>query len=125
MYTRQEIIDAACSLTTGDLRELGRALEEKYGSDAARLLFGDVPAPGADYGRSVTGHYDVFLQDCGRNKIEVIKTIRELTHWGLYEAKQAADRAPGPIGFPTPELAARHFCDRLLKAGATAEIRPV
>ena len=66
---------------------------------------------------------DVWLTSCGPNKIQVIKAIREITHLGLKEAKDIADRAPHLI-WPDahPELV-NEFLKIIQEAGGTAEIR--
>jgi large subunit ribosomal protein L7/L12 len=65
----------------------------------------------------------VALLDSGRNKIEVIKLIREVAGVGLHEAKSLCDRAPSRFavlqGMTVAELQRRFS-----KAGATAQIEP-
>ena len=41
--------------------------------------------------------FDVILEGAGEKKIQVIKTVRELTGLGLKEAKDLVDGAPKPV----------------------------
>ena len=40
----------------------------------------------------------LFLEDCGPNKIGIIKVLRENLKLGLREAKELSDRAPCVVG---------------------------
>ena len=52
------------------------------------------------------GPVEVVLHDCGRNKIAVIKLVREATGLGLTEAKDLVERAPATIGGFSDDAAA-------------------
>lgn len=67
----------------------------------------------------------VWLHDCGKNKIAVIKVLREALGLGLKEAKDLADAAgPGrPVDVAigrSPDQAAR-LADELRRTGATVD----
>jgi large subunit ribosomal protein L7/L12 len=67
----------------------------------------------------------LWLLDAGRNKIGVIKEVREATRWGLKEAKDLVDDAqPGrPQQLPIAQGSAEQAADALRRAGATVELR--
>jgi hypothetical protein len=44
------------------------------------------------------GPVEVVLHDCGRNKIAIIKLVREATGLGLKKAKDLVERAPATVG---------------------------
>lgn len=44
-----------------------------------------------------TNNYNLILTNCGNQKIKVIKKIRDITGWGLAEAKGAVDNVPSII----------------------------
>ena len=46
---------------------------------------------------STTKYYSVILQDCGLNKLAVIKYIRELTNLSLSEGKDLAEKTPSVL----------------------------
>lgn len=60
----------------------------------------------------------VFLDDCGHNKIEVIKVIRLHLKLGLREAKDLADRVPCSLGSLPDAARAAAFRGDLANAGA-------
>lgn len=64
----------------------------------------------------------VVLVDAGRNKIAVIKVIRELTDLGLKEAKDLAERLPSVILDAVSSEAAARARTRLEQAGAVVKI---
>jgi large subunit ribosomal protein L7/L12 len=64
----------------------------------------------------------VVLVDAGRNKIAVIKVIRELTDLGLKEAKDLAERLPSIILDAVSSEAAARARTQLEQAGAVVKI---
>ncbi|MGH7145093.1 MAG: ribosomal protein L7/L12 [Planctomycetota bacterium] len=65
---------------------------------------------------------ELVVLDAGRNKIATIKAIRELTGWGLAEAKGCADRA-GSVVLRGPRAQLAAGLAKLQSAGARGEIR--
>ena len=53
---------------------------------------------GADFSVSPAGLRTLRLEDCGPNRIQVIKVIREYTGLGLKEAKELSESAPCALG---------------------------
>ena len=69
---------------------------------------------------------DVVLLATGRNKIAVIKELREHLGGGLADAKELADRAgkePVLVAASMPVERARRFADALQRAGARTLLR--
>jgi hypothetical protein len=64
---------------------------------------------------------NVQLISAGPKKIQVIKVVRELTNWGLREAKEWVDNAPSSAMEVEPALA-EGVADALRTAGATVEV---
>jgi large subunit ribosomal protein L7/L12 len=64
----------------------------------------------------------VVLHHAGQSKFEVIRIVRELTDLGLAEARGVVDRAPSVIVTGVPLAEARTMVERLIEAGATAEV---
>lgn len=125
MQTRQEIIEAVCTLTATDLRALGTALQEQYGANAARLLFGDDHNAPVGYPSKVSasGRFDVVLRGAGPNIIHVIKVIREFTNCGLKEAKDFADSPPCVLCSGVSAETANRFREELVNVGAIVDVR--
>jgi len=77
-----------------DLAELVKLLEEKFGVSAAPQVIAGAPAggttaeAGASEGKTT---FSVVLTAVGDKKIQVIKTIRDVTKKGLKDSKDLAD----------------------------------
>ena len=79
-------------MTVLELNELVKACEEEFGVSAAA----PVAAAGAAAAAAAEEktEFDVVLASAGSEKIKVIKVVRELTGFGLKEAKEVVDGAP-------------------------------
>ncbi len=122
----EQLIEQLEGMTVIQLNELVKELEEKWGVSAAAPV-----AAGAAAGAPAAGaateeeksEFDVVLTDVGANKIQVIKTVRELTNLGLKEAKDLVDSAPKAI----KEAVAREEADaakaKLEESGAKADVK--
>ena len=69
--------------------------------------------------------FNVVLTAAGANKINVIKTVRELTSLGLKEAKDAVDGAPTVIKEAVSKDEAEAARAKLADAGASVEVKGV
>lgn len=91
-----QVIKEIQLLTGLDTAEVGLLVER-----VPSLLLDDVDEAAAFHAISriegAGGMKTVVLMDAGRNKIAVIKVIRELTDLGLKEAKDLAERLPSII----------------------------
>ena len=67
--------------------------------------------------------FDVILTSFGDKKLEVIKTIRELTSLGLKEAKDFVEAAPKPVKEGIAKDEAEQIKAKLVAAGATVDIK--
>jgi large subunit ribosomal protein L7/L12 len=67
--------------------------------------------------------FDVIIKDAGPKKIEVIKTIRQLTNLGLKEAKDMAETAGGKVLEAVGKDAANDAKAKLEAAGAVIEVK--
>ena len=67
--------------------------------------------------------YKVVLKDFGANKIQVIKTVRELTGLGLKEAKDLVDGAPQNVKEGVNKEEADKIKGQLEEAGASVEVK--
>ncbi len=97
--TKAEILDAIKEMSVLELSELVKELEETFGVSAAAPVAVAAPAAGDGAGGGAAAseeqtEFNVMLQEIGPNKINVIKTVRELTSSGLKEAKELAESAP-------------------------------
>ena len=122
------IIDNIAELSVLELSELVKALEEKFGVEAAApMAMAAMPAAGgaAEAAEEEPTSFDVVLKDFGSQKIAFIKKVKDLAGLGLKEAKALVDGAPAPVkeGVDTDE--ANKLKAELEETGATVELKPV
>jgi large subunit ribosomal protein L7/L12 len=124
------IIDNIAELSVLELSELVKALEEKFGVEAAApmMVAGAAPAAGGgDEGGAAAGptNFDVILKDHGSQKIGVIKKVKEILGLGLKEAKEIVDGCPKTLKEGAPEDEANKLKEELEGAGAVVELKGV
>ena len=108
-----------------ELKDLVKAIEEKFGVSAAAMA---VAGPGAGGGGAAPAaeektEFTVILADAGANKVGTIKVVREITGLGLKEAKDLVDGAPKPLKEGVSKADAEAIAKKLVDAGAKAEIK--
>ena len=124
------IIDKIAELSVLELSELVKALEEKFGVEAAApMMMGAMPgAAGAGAEAAAAEEaptsFDVILASFGSQKIQVIKEVRALTGLGLKEAKELVDNAPKPVKEAVATDEANEVKEKLEAVGATVELKP-
>jgi large subunit ribosomal protein L7/L12 len=110
-----------------EIAQFGKYLQERWGVSAAPVA---VAAPGgATAGGAAAAEveekteFTVVLKEAGASKINVIKTVRELTGLGLKEAKDLVDGAPKPVKENIGKDEAAAVKKKLEDAGATVELK--
>lgn len=86
-----EVLDTIKAMTVGELMELTKACEKEFNVSAAVKLF--VPKDPFQPKMPKT-EFNVELTDYGKQKVKVIKVIREVMGLGLKEAKEFVESAP-------------------------------
>ncbi|MBI3292362.1 MAG: 50S ribosomal protein L7/L12 [Elusimicrobia bacterium] len=131
LATKDAVLDAVSHMTVLELAELVKALEEKFGVQAAPAVAyaphaagagtpaGAAPAAAAEEQTEFTA----VLTAAGANKIPVIKVIREITALGLKEAKDLVEGAPKTIKEGLTKDQAEEIKKKLTEVGATVEIK--
>jgi large subunit ribosomal protein L7/L12 len=115
-----DLISKIESLTVGELAELVKALEEKFGiSAAAPVASGGAAAVPAEEKTS----FNVLLKSAGEQKLNVIRAVREVTTLGLKEAKDLVEGAPKTVKEGVKKEEAEEIKKKLEAAGATVEIQ--
>jgi large subunit ribosomal protein L7/L12 len=127
MADLDKYVEELSSLSVLDIAELVKKLEERWGvSAAAPVAMAAVPAGGAAAAAAEPveekTEFDVVIKDAGPKKIEVIKTIRQLTTLGLKEAKELAETAGGKVLEAVSKEAANDAKSKLEAAGAVVEV---
>ncbi|KAA9131234.1 50S ribosomal protein L7/L12 [Microbacterium caowuchunii] len=122
--TTEELLEQFAGLTLVELSEFVKAFEEKFDVTAAA----PVAVAGAGGGAAAEeveekDSFDVILEAAGDKKIQVIKTVRELTSLGLGEAKAVVDGAPKAVLEGANKETAEKAKAALEEAGATVTLK--
>ena len=122
-----EAFDLIQGMTLLEARDLVKKIEEEFGVSAAAPVAVAAAASAAggaaDAAEEEQTEFSVVLKDFGANKINVIKTVRELTSLGLREAKEFVESAPKPVKEEIGKEEAEQIKTKLEEAGATVEIQ--
>lgn len=121
-----QLVDEIGNLTVIELSELVKAIEEKFGVEAAApvMMAGAMPAAGeAAAAVEEQTEFDVVLASVGDKKIQVIKVVRELTGLGLKEAKDLVEGAPSKVIEGVDKNVAEDAKKKIEEQGATVEIK--
>ena len=115
------------TMTIIELRDLNKAIEEKFGiTAAAPMMAMAAPAGGAAAAaepEEEKPEFNVVLKSFGDNKINVIKAIREvISGLGLKEAKDLVEAAPTKVKEGVNKEEAEAIKAKLAEAGATVEV---
>ena len=111
-----------------EIAQFGKFLQERWGVSAAPVAV--AAAGGAQAGGGAAAEaaeekteFSVILKEAGASKINVIKTVREITGLGLKEAKDLVDGAPKPVKENIGKDEAAAIKKKLEDAGATTELK--
>ncbi len=122
--TKEDVIQFIENMSVLELSELVKELEEKFGvSAAAPMAMAAMPAAGGEAVAEEQTEFNVVLVSFGEKKIQVIKTVREITGLGLKEAKAEVEGAPKAIKEGISKDEAEELVKKLEAAGATAEVK--
>jgi len=123
--TVDDFVEALGTWTVLDLVNAKKAIEEKYGITAAApvAVAQAAPAGAAEAPVEEQTEFTVTLTATGDQKINVIKTVREITGLGLKEAKDLVDGAPKPVKDGIAREEADAIAKKLQDAGASAEVK--
>lgn len=125
MADLDKIVEQLGKLNVLEASELVKKLEEAWGVSAAApvaVAAAAAPASVAAEPEEEKTEFDVVIKDAGPKKIEVIKTIRQLTSLGLKEAKDLAETAGGKVLEAVSKEAANDAKSKLEAAGAVIEV---
>jgi len=111
-----------------EIAQFGKYLQERWGVSAAPVAVAAAGGGAASGGAAVEAveektEFSVILKEAGASKINVIKTVREITGLGLKEAKDLVDGAPKPVKENIGKDEAAAIKKKLDDAGATTELK--
>ncbi len=123
--TKKQFFEHLDNLTVIQLADYIKEFEERYGVSAAAVA--PVAVPGAGQGdvpaEEEKAEFDVILKDFGEKKINVIKTVREVTSLGLKEAKDLVDSAPKAVKEGVSKEEAEEMKKKFEEVGAVIELQ--
>ncbi len=120
----EQFIEQIENMSVLDLANLVKELEDKFGV-SAQAMAAPVMAGGAGAAEAEEEQdaFDVMLITFGDKKINVIKTVREVTSLGLKEAKELVDNLPRPVKEGVSKEEADELKSKFEEAGAQIEIK--
>jgi large subunit ribosomal protein L7/L12 len=125
--SKEELIGVIKNMTVLELSDLVKALEEEFGVSAAAPMavaaVAGAPAGAAPAAAEEQTEFTVMLKEVGANKIQVIKTVREVTGLGLKESKDLVEGAPKPIKEGVSKEEAATIKQKMEASGATIEVK--
>jgi large subunit ribosomal protein L7/L12 len=126
MANLDQLVEELGKLSVLEAAQLVKKLEETWGvSAAAPVAMAAMPADGGGAAAEPVEEkteFDVVIKDAGPKKIEVIKTIRQLTSLGLKEAKDVAETPGSKILEAVTKEAAQDAKGKLEAAGAVIDV---
>lgn len=113
------------NLTVKEVQELATVLKEEYGIEPAAAAAIAVAGPAADgaAGEAEQTEFDVILVSPGQAKLQVIKSVKEITGLGLKESKELVDSAPKAVKEKVSKTEAEQVKAQLEEAGGEVEIK--
>jgi len=126
--SKEQFFEHLDNLTVLELADYVKEFEERYGISAAAAAV-PMAAPGAGAPQAEAqaeeekAEYTVVLKSVGDKKINVIKTVREVTSLGLKEAKDLVDNAPKPVRENVPKEEADEIKKKFEEVGAEIELQ--
>jgi len=121
----EELIEQIENMSVLDLANLVKELEDKFGVSAQAMAAPMMVAGvgGGEAEEEVKDSFDVVLLSFGDKKINVIKTVREVTSLGLKEAKELVDNLPRPVKEGATKEEAEELKAKFEAAGAQVELK--
>src|SRR5258708_7194212 len=111
-----------------EIAQFGKFLQERWGVSAAPVAVAAAPGSGGGAAAEAAEEeteFTVILKEAGASKINVIKTVREITGHGLKEAKDLVDGAQqllfGAVAPQLDEVAPERMRVEKARAGLAAE----
>ena len=125
MADLKKFAEELVNLSVKDVNELATILKDEYSIEPAAAAAVAGPAaggPAAAVGEEQS-EFDVILKEAGASKLQVVKTVKELTGLGLKEAKDIVDSAPKAVKEGVSKAEAEGIQKALEEAGAVVELK--
>ncbi|MBB00922.1 MAG: 50S ribosomal protein L7/L12 [Saprospirales bacterium] len=128
MAEMKELAEQLVNLTIKEVKELADILKDEHGIEPAAggaVMMASGPGAGGEGGDggAEQSEFTVFMNSAGGSKLQVVKTVKELTGLGLKEAKAIVDGSPGPVKEGLSKADAEAMLAKLQEAGADVELK--
>ena len=129
MADLKKFAEELVNLSVKDVNELATMLKDEYGIEPAATVAVAGPAaagPAAAAAGEEQTEFNVILKEAGASKLQVVKTVKELTGLGLKEAKDivdSCDKAPKTVKEGVSKAEAEGIQKALEEAGAVVELK--
>jgi large subunit ribosomal protein L7/L12 len=124
--SQQEMLETIKGWTIVELNDFIKLLQDEFGVSAMMAAAPAAAAPAAAPAEAAEEKtmFDVVLASFqAEKKLQVIKTVRELTSLGLKESKDLVEGAPKPVKEGVTKDEAEAMKSKLEEAGGTVEIK--
>ena len=108
------IVESVKTMTVLELKELVDTICEEFGVSAVAA---------AAHAEEEKTEFDVILADVGANKMQVIKTVKELTGASLMEAKKLVETPNAKLKEQASKADAEDIQKKLAEVGAKVELK--
>lgn len=126
MADLKEFAEQLVNLSVKEVNELADILKEEYGIEPAAAapvaVASGEESEGGEEAEEQT-EFDVILKSAGSKKLAVVKLVKELTSYGLKEAKEMVDDLPKSIKEAVTKDEADGLKNQLEEAGAEVEVK--
>ena len=112
------IVESVKTMTVLELKELVDTICEEFGVSAVAAA-----ARAAAPAEEEKTEFDVILADVGANKMQVIKTVKELTGASLMEAKKLVETPNAKLKEQASKADAEDIQKKLAEVGAKVELK--
>ena len=117
------IVESVKTMTVLELKELVDTICEEFGVSAVAAAAPAAAGAAAAPAEEEKTEFDVILKDVGANKMQVIKTVKELTGASLMEAKKLVETADAKLKEQAPKAEAEEIQKKLEEVGAKVELK--
>jgi large subunit ribosomal protein L7/L12 len=117
------IVESVKTMTVLELKELVDTICSEFGVSAVAAA---APAAGAAAGAAAAEEkteFDVILKDIGDSKMQVIKTVKELTGASLMDAKKLVETPDAKLKEKASKADAEDIQKKLEAVGAKVELK--
>ena len=123
--SKDQFFEHLDGLTVLELADYIKEFEDRYGVSAAAAVapVAVAPAGGEAPVKEAKTEFNVILKEIGDKKINVIKTVREVTSLGLKEAKDLVDSAPKAVKEGVSKDEAEDIKKKFEVVGAIVELQ--